>query len=653
MRNFQRFRPGRAERGVSLTTKMVTLCVVATLAALALTFALYQWQDWSADRADLIRDQLSDARSLAAAAGQAVERQDTRAAAKAEGIFENDEGAQVASYVSASGRRLDMARPGRHPAVPKPSGAVQEEATYGRTGLELHLPVTIHGHRAGELIVVASEAGLRRALVRNLLFAFGLALFSATLTGAITRRLVRNILGPLGELEEAIGRVRQTKDFSVRVAPRSHDELGRLTRDFNALLADLNAYDGDLRRALGDLTVARDAAEEANVVKSQFLANMSHEIRTPLNGVLAMAQVLAMSSLNPTQAEQLEVIQKSGATLLSVLNDLLDLSKIEAGRMELEAVPFDIEEVAQGAYAAFTSIANASGVSFSMSIDEAAAGLWRGDSVRVRQVLYNLISNALKFTTEGEVQVEIEGALSEAGKGLLISIRDTGIGIAPAALPTLFDKFVQADNTMTRRFGGTGLGLTICKQIVELMGGTIAVESRLGEDTVFRVRLPLPWLGLVFPLPATPAAADQASETSLEGLRILAAEDNATNQLVLRTVLHSLGLQPVIVENGRLAVEAWSREHFDLILMDIQMPQMDGVAATTEIRRQAAKAGVGRTPIIALSANVMKHQVAAYLAAGMDAHLAKPIEIAALYGALLAVRAGGALTPDATAALAA
>ena len=359
---------------------------------------------------------------------------------------------------------------------------------------------------------------------------------------------------------------------------------------------------------------------------------------TPLNGVLGMAQILSTSELNPVQAEQLDVIQKSGATLLSVLNDLLDLSKIEAGRMELEAAPFDIVEVAQGAYATFTSIANASGVSFSMTIDEEAAGLWRGDSVRVRQILYNLISNALKFTNEGEVQVTIDGAPSASGKDLMITIQDTGIGIAPEALATLFDKFVQADNTMTRRFGGTGLGLTICKQIVELMGGTIAVESKLGEGATFLVRLPLPWLGPVFPLPAPPAAEDQLPETSLEGLRVLAAEDNVTNQLVLKTVLHSLGVQPLVVENGRQAVEAWAQAPFDLILMDVQMPEMDGVAATQEIRRRETKAGAERTPIVALSANVMKHQVAEYLAAGMDAHLAKPINVAQLYDALLAVR---------------
>ncbi|WP_372782168.1 ATP-binding protein [Phenylobacterium sp.] len=624
-------------RHYSLSIKTIALCVTATVGALALSFALFQWQDWSADRADLARDQLGDARSLAAVAALAVEHGDSLAAARAHAIFENDDQAMAASYVSLNGQRLDFVRAGQREFRLEPRGDAR--SAFNSRGFEINQPVILGGHRVGELVMIASEADIERSLGRNILSALGLALFSATLAGLAARVIVRGMLGPLSDLSEAIDRIGRTKDFSLRVHPRSNDELGRLTRGFNTLLGELEAYDAELRRTMGDLTAARDAAQEANLVKSQFLANMSHEIRTPLNGVLGMAQVLAASELSPTQAEQLDVIQKSGATLLSVLNDLLDISKIEAGRMDLEAAPFDIVEVAQGAYATFTSIANASGVSFSMTIDEEAAGLWRGDSVRVRQVLYNLISNALKFTSEGEVRVNIESTPSAAGRDLSICIRDTGIGITEEALATLFDKFVQADNTMTRRFGGTGLGLTICKQIVELMGGTIAVESRLGAGTTFRVRLPLPWLGPVFSLPAPPTA-DQTPETSLEGLRVLAAEDNATNQLVLKTVLHSLGVQPVVVENGKLAVEAWAQEPFDLILMDVQMPEMDGVAATQEIRRREAQIGPVRIPIVALSANVMKHQVAEYLAAGMDAHLAKPMNVASLYGTLLAIRTG-------------
>jgi signal transduction histidine kinase/AmiR/NasT family two-component response regulator len=619
--------------------------VGATVGALTLAFVVFEWQNWSAVQADLVRDQVAVARSLAAEASLAVEGHDHHGAARAEAIFDNAEAAKAASYISKDGRRMELVRPDESAVELQPAGVTRDQVTYHPRHFDIRLPVIIDGRIAGEFVYIASEAENWRSLKRDLLAALYLTLASAIVTGIAARVLVRNILGPLGDLEQAIGRVSRTKDFSARVEARSEDELGRLTNGFNTLLMELDTYDGDLRQALAELTTAKGAAEGANVMKSEFLANMSHEIRTPLNGVLAMTQVMAMGSLSEAQRGHLGVVQKSGETLLSVLNDLLDISKIEAGRMELEDAPFDISELAAGATASFTSVANASGVSFAMSISEEAAGVWRGDSVRVRQILYNLISNALKFTQEGEVRVDIDSEPAGAGKALLIAISDSGIGIAPEVLPKLFQKFVQADSSTTRRFGGTGLGLTICREIAKLMGGSITAESQLGVGTVFRVRLPLPWLGPASVMPSPPAPSDAVPfpEIGLAGLRVLAAEDNTTNQLVLKTVLHSLGLQPVMVENGRLAVDAWLVEPFDIVLMDIQMPLMDGVAATREIRRLEKGRGARRTPIVALSANAMKHQVNQYLAAGMDAHLAKPIQIPRLYETLLAVKAGRAL----------
>jgi two-component system, sensor histidine kinase len=632
----------------SLSLKIICLCVAATIGALTLTLGLFEWQDWSADRADLARTELVYARGLAATTSAAVERHDANAGGRARAIFEHDENAIAATYVSANGQRLTMARPGAPAIRLAPSGATEPYTVFRNAGLEAHWPVVVGDRRVGELILAASQDAIWRSLLRNMVVGFVLALISAALSGAVARALVKRALRPLQSLEQAMAQVSATKDFSVTVESKSKDELGRLTGDFNDLLSELNAYDANLKGAMIELTTAKDAAEEANVMKTQFLANMSHEIRTPLNGVLGMAQVMAMNPLSEAQKDRLDVIQKSGSNLLSVLNDLLDLSKIEAGQMELERAPFDITDVAQGAYSTFTGVANASGVSFSMQIAPEAEGRWRGDSVRLRQVLYNLISNALKFTSEGEVQVRIGAADSDAGKALVISVADTGIGIAPEFQPKLFEKFIQADNTMTRRFGGTGLGLTICRHTVELMGGTIAVESELGVGTTFQVRLPLPWLGPIITLPAPLAVSDasDAADCSLEGLRVLAAEDNATNQLVLKTVLYALGVEPVIVDNGALAVGAWAEAPFDLILMDIQMPVMDGVAATREIRRREAEAGGVRTPIVALSANAMKHQVTEYLAAGMDAHLGKPIQIDKLYATLAAVLTGQPLLND-------
>ena len=626
----------------SLSFKIICLCVGVTAGALALSSVLFEWEDWSSDRVDLVASQLKTGRALAVAAARAVEHNDPVAAAHARAIFDGDELALSATYLSLTGKRLTLTRPDYRAGVVETSALGGDQAVYRGGKLEVAVPVGAGGRRQGELVMEASQAEIRKALNRNSAAALALAVLSAAAAGFAARSIVKRALRPLANLQDAMAQVSRTKDFSLVVDTTSHDELGKLARDFNALLVEVNDYDANLQRALADLTAAKQLAEEANLTKSQFLANMSHEIRTPLNGVLGMTQVMALNPLTEPQRERLDVIQRSGATLLSVLNDLLDISKIEAGRLELELAPFDIRDVAAGAYSTFTSIANKSGVSFSLVIAPEAEGRWEGDSTRVRQVLYNLISNALKFTSEGRVEVSIDRLSPDAGGGLSISVRDTGIGIAPEALPKLFEKFIQADNTMTRRFGGTGLGLTISRSMAELMGGSIKVESELGKGAIFRVALPLPWLGPTIHLLAPPTLSDtdDTQPCGLESLRILAAEDNATNQLVLKTVLHALGLEPVIVDNGQLAIDAWSKEAFDLVLMDIQMPVMDGVTATLEIRRIELESGRPRTPIVALSANAMKHHVDEYLSAGMDAHLAKPIQLDKLYATLSAVQAG-------------
>ncbi len=389
-----------------------------------------------------------------------------------------------------------------------------------------------------------------------------------------------------------------------------------------------------LKRVHATARAARAAAEAANRAKSEFLANMSHEIRTPLNGVLGMAQAMELSELSDLQRERLEVIRKSGDMLLAILNDVLDLSKIEAGKLELEQAPFDLGELAMGAHAAFTAIANKKGLSFNLTVEPDAAGAYLGDSTRVRQILYNLLSNALKFTEVGEVRV----TLAAMPRGFSMRIADTGVGIAPDRAAHLFQKFEQADSSTTRRFGGTGLGLSICRELAGLMGGTVTVESVVAEGSVFTAVLPLE---RATDAPATavtvPQAETSAAEMGERTLRVLAAEDNPVNQLVLKTLLHQVGVYPLMVGNGRAALEAWEDQDWDLILMDMQMPIMDGLGATRAIRAREADTGRARTPIIALTANVMSHQIASYVEAGMDRFVGKPIEIGELFAAMEAV----------------
>jgi PAS domain S-box-containing protein len=404
------------------------------------------------------------------------------------------------------------------------------------------------------------------------------------------------------------------------------DENGRAQRMVGAMQNITDHKQAEL-----ELVQAKEDAEAANRAKSSFLATMSHEIRTPLNGVLGMAQAMAAEGLPEHQRERLDVIRQSGETLLAILNDVLDLSKIEAGKLELEEGRFDISELAEGALAAFMAVAEDKGIGFDLRVAAKAAGVYRGDSTRVRQILYNLISNALKFTTSGQIRVTVGRSKSD----LILEVCDSGIGISPDQLKSLFQKFEQADASTTRRFGGTGLGLAICRELAQLMGGDIEAKSVVGEGATFTVRLPLTKLA-VRPIqpPEAAAAARPRSDEGATALRVLAAEDNPVNQLVLKTLLQQAGLDLAVVADGVAAVAAWEAEAWDIILMDVQMPEMDGPTATQRIRARETETGRARTPIIALTANAMAHQVADYIAAGMDGFVSKPIEVSRLFAAI-------------------
>ncbi|HEY0650961.1 hybrid sensor histidine kinase/response regulator [Phenylobacterium sp.] len=389
-----------------------------------------------------------------------------------------------------------------------------------------------------------------------------------------------------------------------------------------------------LRRQARSLAQARDRAEAGDRAKSEFIANMSHEIRTPLNGVLGMAQVMEAHELSVPQRDRLRVMRESGAALLTLLNELLDFAKIEAGRLEIEAAPFDLDRLVRQVAATFEGMASAKGLALSVAVSPAAHGVWIGDALRVRQVLSNLVSNAVKFTERGGVTLAVT---ADDDGTLRFRVVDTGIGLEAAQIPGLFDKFIQADASTTRRYGGTGLGLSIVRALVELMGGEVSAESRPGEGACFNVVLPL--------ARASEADAPVTLQTSAEpvagrrGLRVLAAEDNATNRLVLAALLEPLGAELTLVSNGREAVEAFGADTFDVVLMDVQMPEMNGVDATRAIRAMEARGDRVRTPVLALTANVMSHQLESYRVAGMDGHIAKPVEVTGLYAALDAVLA--------------
>jgi signal transduction histidine kinase/FixJ family two-component response regulator len=402
-------------------------------------------------------------------------------------------------------------------------------------------------------------------------------------------------------------------------------------------IAALMAEHAKLKQSL---ITSKFEADAANQAKSVFLATISHEIRTPLNGVLGMAQVIAMDELSAAQRERIAVVRKSGEALLSILNDVLDISKIESGKLTFETIEFNLGELVLASAQTYDAFAREKGVELSSDVSE-AGGIYLGDPTRIRQIVYNLISNAIKFTPSGSIQI----IARHQDDTLTLTVADTGIGIPGAKVKTLFEKFTQVDASTTRKFGGTGLGLSICRELTVLMGGTITVDSVEGEGSTFTVRLPLKRVGDVAASTPALAAPTRLSAT----LRVLAAEDNATNQLVLRTLLQFADpdAEVVIVDNGQEAVDAWASGDWDVILMDMQMPVMDGTAATREIRRRESAEGRARTPIIALTANTMAHQTAEYLEAGMDDHVAKPIDAEALFKAIFKAVEGPAPAEDA------
>ncbi|MHA6493337.1 ATP-binding protein [Pseudomonas borbori] len=474
----------------------------------------------------------------------------------------------------------------------------------------------------GRVVVGMSNDAFNTRQQEILIKATVLALFALLLTFIVARRLARRLSQPLSAMSDAVAAI-QAGNYRSALPELGDSELGSLARHINDLANGLDRASREQQQAMALLIKAREESEQANRAKSDFLAMMSHELRTPMNGVLGMLQLLETTEMTQEQDEYAALATESTEHLLKVINDILDFSRIERGALELECIPFNLLELLQGSIQVFQYSAQQRGLELTLSAQDGLEYLEvQGDPTRIRQILVNLIGNALKFTEEGTIRVETRWQpLDNQVLWFSCAVHDSGIGISPERLEHMFDAFQQADTSISRRYGGTGLGLPIARTLAERMGGTLSAQSQEGYGSTFTVEVPLPFSEQAAHMSPSALPIDAQGQ----GQAILLVEDNPVNQTVIEAMLRSLGYQVSLVGDGAQAVYSAERQAFAAILMDCRLPIMDGYEATRQIRRMDAS-----LPIIALTANALQGDRETCLAAGMNDYLAKPFKRADL-----------------------
>ncbi len=584
----------------------------------------------------------------------AITFEDAALASRVLGSFEADENIEyarmfttdqrvLATYTGVSAQRVTDETPLELVAVVSESGEGAHRFI-GLQYLEAVRPIFFDAELIGFLYVRASMREVVATMWRIAYLAAATVLAAIGIAWLVSVRLQSVVSGPIVSLSNLMRRVTTERDYSLRAQPNSGDEIGTLMSGFNEMLGQIGARDiklaetnDALLKAIRDSVHAKNTAESANRAKSDFLARMSHEIRTPMNGVLGMSELLLASDLTSTERKFAETIQQSGEALLAVINDILDFSKIEAGRLELEEHDFDLEEVVEGIVDLLYNRARGQGVELIGSITPKTNSFVRGDAVRLRQVIMNLVGNAVKFTRQGEIVLRVSTVASDDGEALYkFEITDTGIGIDEKNVALIFESFAQADVSTTREFGGTGLGLAISKQLVELMGGEIGVESSVGKGSTF-------WFTVPLKASEQLARKSGANLEALIGMRMLVVDDNITNRSLLVEHLAALRVETVTARDAEEAtaiLESFAARDqiFDLILIDYFMPGMDGLALATVVHNSAT---FGDPGVLLLSSAGATYDNRTLRTAGVDRCLTKPVRRAQLYQSIVNVLSNG------------